>query len=361
MSQGAGAEKRTRFKSGNRNVFFILIGFIAVITVVQMLFIRPGSFPTMISPSNLMNILIQVSATGIMAMGMTMVMIAGGIDLSVGMLTSFVALYTAKSFIDWNYPLAVAIIAAILLAVLFESAMGWIISRLKVEPFIITLGGMTCFRGVALLIVNSQEVSMQGALNGLKNSIIPPVKDPAGLIINVPPYIFVFIAITVIVWWVLKYTKYGRRIYAVGANPQAAYLAGINVKNVILSTYALNGLIVGIGAICLLARVNTAIISTGQNREIDVIAAAVIGGIAMSGGKGNAWGVFLGAILMGAIENGMNILRLKAEWQFVAKGLIIIGAVVAAAVAANLQNRRQLMAQQTKTKQEGAGDAQVDH
>ena len=359
MSQGAQAEKKARFKSGNRNVFFILIGFVAVITVIQMIFIKPGSFPTMISPSNLMNILIQVSATGIMAMGMTMVMIAGGIDLSVGMLTSFVALYAAKSFIDWDYSLAVALVAAVAFAVLFESAMGWIISRLKVEPFIITLGGMICFRGVALLIVNSQEVSMQGALNSLKNSIIPPVKDPAGLIVNVPPYIFVFIAITVIVWWVLKYTKYGRRIYAVGANPHAAYLAGINVKNVILSTYALNGLIVGIGAICLLARVNTAIISTGQNKEIDVIAAAVIGGIAMSGGKGNAWGVFLGAILMGAIENGMNILRLNAEWQFVAKGLIIIGAVSAGAVAANLQNKRQLMAQQSKTKQEGASDTQT--
>ena len=359
MSDRAIPQKRARVKSGNMNVFFILIGFIAIITIVQMLFIKPGSFPTMISPSNLMNIFMQVSATGIMAMGMTMVMIAGGIDLSVGMLTSFVALYTAKSFIDWHYSLAVALIASVAFAVLFESVMGWVISRLKVEPFIITLGGMICFRGIALLIVNSQEVSMQGALENLKNSIAPPIKDPAGLIINVPPYIFVFLAITVIVWWVLKYTKYGRRIYAVGANPQAAYLAGINVKNVILSTYALNGLIVGIGAICLLARVNTAIITTGQNKEIDVIAAAVIGGIAMSGGKGNAWGVFLGAILMGAIENGMNILRLNAEWQFVAKGLIIIGAVSAGAVAVKLQNRRQLMAQQLEAKHENPIDVQA--
>ena len=358
MSQGAMRVKKTRFKSGNMNVFLILVGFIAIITIVQMLFIRPGSFPTMISPSNLMNIFMQVSATGIMAMGMTMVMVAGGIDLSVGMLTSFVALHTAKSFIDWGYPLAVALISSVVFAVLFESLMGLVISRLKVEPFIVTLAGMICFRGVALLIVNSQEVSMKGALDVVKTSVIPPVKDPAGLIVNVPPYIFAFLAITVIVWWLLKYTKYGRRIYAVGANPHAAYLAGINVKNVILSTYALNGLIVGIGAICLLARVNTAIITTGQNKEIDVIAACVVGGIAMSGGKGNIWGVFLGAILMGTIENGMNILRLNAEWQFVAKGLIIIGAVSIGAVAVIVQNKRQLRAQQQESKLINSGGVQ---
>jgi ribose/xylose/arabinose/galactoside ABC-type transport system permease subunit len=350
MSGGA-KQKGVRLKSGNMNVLFILVGFIIVITLVQAIFIKPGSYPTMVSPSNLMNIFMQVSATGIMAMGMAMIMIAGGIDLSVGMLTSFVVLHTAKSFIDWHYPLAVAIILSIVYAVLFESAMGLIISRLKVEPFIITLGGMICFRGVALLIVNSQEVSMKGVLDPLKNSLIPPIKDPAGLIINVPPYIFIFIAITVIVWWVLKYTKFGRRIYAVGANPQAAYLAGINVKNIVLSTYAVNGLIVGIGATCLLARVNTAIITTGQNKEIDVIAAVVMGGIALSGGKGNVWGVFLGAILMGTIENGMNILRLNAEWQYVAKGLIVIGAISAGAIAQGLQSKRQLMEKQQENGQ----------
>jgi len=332
--------------NANMNVVVIWLAFIVVITVVQLVSLTPGQFPTMISPANLGNVFAQVSATGIMAMGMAMVMIAGGIDLSVGMLVSFVVLYTAKTYIDYGLSLQAALITAVLFAIAMEAGMGFIISRLPVEPFIITLGGMITFRGVALLIVRSQEISMQGAMDPLKRSVIQGVKDPAGLIINVPIYIFIFIAITVIIWIVMRYTKYGRRIYAVGANRHAAYLAGINVKNMILSTYILNGLLVSIAAIVLLSRVNTAIITTGQNKEIDVIAAVVVGGVAMSGGKGSIWGVFIGAILMGTIENGMNIMRLQAEWQFVAKGLIIIGAVSAAAIVANIQGKRQLRAKQ---------------
>jgi len=339
----------------NLIILLILIVFIAIVTLVQVTTITPGKPPTMIAPANLTNLLAQVSATGIMAMGMAMVMIGGGIDLSVGMLTSFVVLHLAKSFIDPLYgqrlPLIAAILLSIAFAVLMESGMGWIISRFKVEPFIITLGGMICFRGIALRIVNSQEISMtidgvqqlgEGGQFDLKRSILPEnVVDFAGLTVNFPIYILVFIGITALVWVIMKYTKYGRRIYAVGANSHAAYLAGINVKNVILSTYTINGLLVGIASVFLLSRVNTAIITTGQNKEIDVIAAAVIGGVALSGGKGNIWGVFVGAILMGAIENGLTIMRQKAEMQYVAKGLIIIGAVVIGSVIEMMLSRNQ--------------------
>ena len=332
--------------NANMNVVVIWLAFILIVTLYQALSLSPGQFPTMISPSNLSNVFSQVSATGIMAMGMAMIMIAGGIDLSVGMLVSFVVLYTAKTYIDYGFPLQQSLITAVLLAVCMSAGLGFIISRLHVEPFIITLGGMITFRGVALLIVRSQEISMQGAMDPLKRSLIPDLKDPAGLLVNIPPYIFIFIAVTVVIWIIMRFTKYGRRIYAVGANKHAAYLAGINVKNIVWSTYIISGFLVSIAAICLLSRVNTAIITTGQNKEIDVIAAVVVGGVAMSGGKGSIWGVFIGAILMGTIENGMNVMRLAAEWQYVAKGLIIIGAVSAAAIFATMQNRRQLKLKQ---------------
>ena len=332
--------------NANLNVLVIWLAFIIIITLVQAIKLMPGAYPTMVSPANMTNILAQVSATGIMAMGMAMVMIAGGIDLSVGMLTSFVVLYAAKSYIDFGLTLQQALITAIIFAVAMEAGMGFIISRLTVEPFIITLGGMICFRGVALLIVKSQEVSIKGAMDPLKKSIVEEMRDPAGLIVNVPPYIFIFLAITIIIWILMRFSKYGRRIYAVGANRQAAYLAGIDVKNIILSTYVINGLLVAIAALCLLARVNTAIITVGQNKEIDVIAAAVVGGVALSGGKGSIWGVFIGALLMGTIENGMNMMRLNAEWQFVVKGLIIIGAVSVAAIVASMQAKRQLRLKQ---------------
>jgi ribose/xylose/arabinose/galactoside ABC-type transport system permease subunit len=356
----------------NLIVLIILVAFIAIVTVMQITTITPGKFPTMIAPANLTNLLAQVSATGIMAMGMAMVMIGGGIDLSVGMLTSFVVLHLAKSFIDPLYgqrlPLMVAILLSILFAVLMESGMGWIISRFKVEPFIITLGGMICFRGIALRIVNSQEVSMtidgvqqlgDGGQFNLKVSIVPDgIVDVAGLTVNFPVYILVFIGITALIWIIMKYTKYGRRIYAVGANSHAAYLAGINVKNIILSTYTINGLLVGIASIFLLSRVNTAIITTGQNKEIDVIAAAVIGGVALSGGKGNIWGVFVGAILMGAIENGLTIMRQKAEMQYVAKGLIIIGAVVVGSIIETMVSRSQT--RQKQQEEEGISEAAAE-
>ncbi|MDZ7838816.1 MAG: ABC transporter permease [Actinomycetota bacterium] len=287
--------------------------------------------------------MMQVAAVGIMTTGMAVVMIGGGIDLSVGMLVSLVGLYFAKSFMDWDFPLAAAIGSIVVIAVLLEAGMGWIISRFKVESFIITLGGMIAFRGIALLICRSQEVSTQGILDPLKANLIEGARSLQALILNFPVYVVVFLVITVVMWWLLKYTKYGRRVYAVGANREAAYLAGIGVKNVMMSTYALNGFLVSIAAFMLLARVNTAIITIGQNLEIDVIAATVVGGVALSGGKGNIWGTFIGAILLGTIANAMNILRLQSEWQYVAKGIIIIAAVTAGAIVqARSQKAKQL-------------------
>ena len=271
------------------------------------------------------------------------------------MLASFVALFLAKGTMDWGLGLPASIVIVIILAVAMEAAMGLAISRLNVEPFIITLGGMITFRGIALLICNSQEISIQGALEPLKANLIEGAKAPSGLALVIPVYVIVFLAITVFIWWLMKYTKYGRRVYAVGANKNAAYLAGIGVKNVILSTYAVNGLLVSVAAMMLLARVNTAIITIGQNLEIDVIAATVVGGVAMSGGKGNIWGTFIGAIFLGAIANAMNIMRLQSEWQFVAKGMIIIAVVSAGAYVANskargIQKRRLKEAAKTSEK-----------
>ena len=346
--------KRRTFGGENSTVIMILIGFFAVIIAIQLItssMAGATEYPSMISPSNLLNIMMQVTVVGVCAMGATAVMVGGGIDLSVGMLMSFIGLFLALGTTRWGLGLGVSLVLVTVIAVAMEAAMGLIISRLSVEPFIITLGGMIAFRGVALLICNSQEISIQGALEGMKTSLLNGAKDPiSGLIMSIPIYVIIFIAITIFMWWLLKYTKYGRRIYAVGANKSAAYLSGIPVKNMVLSTYALNGLLTTIAGIILLARVNTAIITNGQNQEINVIAATVVGGVALSGGKGNIWGTFFGAILLGSIANGMNILRLQSEWQFVASGIIIIAAVSAGAFV----SARQRSGQHTKDLKEAA-------
>jgi ribose/xylose/arabinose/galactoside ABC-type transport system permease subunit len=339
-------KKRLFSKRGDMfTVVLISIAFVVLVVLVQLISgIVNGKleYPSFISPLNVLNIFMQVAGTGILVMGMTAIMIAGGIDLSVGMLVSMIGIFVAKSIKDWGIDVVPAIVLGILIAVAAEAIMGFIISRLNVESFIITLGGMIAFKGIALLMCRSQEVTLNQNLEFFKTNLIEGAKTADGLSLTLPIYVIVFFVITLIFWFVLKYSKFGRRVYAVGSNPQAAYLSGINVKRIRLLTYVFNGLCAGIAGVLMLARVNVGTINLGQNLEIDVIAAVVIGGVAMSGGKGSPMGSFIGVILMGAITNAMNIMRIQSEWQYFVKGLIIIIAVAGGALSAQISARRQL-------------------
>jgi ribose/xylose/arabinose/galactoside ABC-type transport system permease subunit len=321
----------------NLTVLSIFASFVAIIVVVQLIATGGSKFPTFISPVNVVNILQQVAVPGIIAVSMTMVMISGGIDLSVGMLASLVSIVVALGISKWNLGVGPSILLGVASAVVLETVMGFIISRTRIEPFIITLGGMISFQGIALLLSNSREVVMKGELDFLTINLIEGARDPVtGLILRVPPYVLVFFVIALIGGLVLTYTKYGRRIYAVGTNSRAAFLAGIDVKNVRLSVYVIQGLLVGIGATMLLARINTGIITLGQGLEIDTIAMVVIGGTALSGGRGNIVGTLIGVLFLGSIGNAMNMLRLPSEVQFLAKGLVIIVAVSAGEVSSQI-------------------------
>lgn len=325
----------------NRTVLIIFLGFVALVIFLQLILFGFDRYPTFISPVNIMNILQQVSVPGIIAIGMTLIMISGGIDLSVGMLASLVSIITSLGISKWNLGVPQAIVLGIVSAIVLETIMGYIISRTKVEPFIITLGGMITFQGIALLLSNSREVVMQGELNFLTRNLIEGTKDPVtGLDLRLPPYVLIFFIIAIVGGLLLSYTKYGRRIYSVGTNPYAAYLAGINVKNMKLSVYMIQGLLVGIGAILLLARINTGIITLGENLEIDTIAMVVIGGTALSGGKGNIVGTMIGIFFLGSIGNAMNLLRLPSEVQYLAKGLVIIISVSAGDFSAKFSEFR---------------------
>jgi len=321
----------------NLTVLTIFLGFVIIIVLLQLITTGGSRFPTFISPVNLMNILQQVGVPGIVAVGMTIVMISGGIDLSVGMLASLVSIVTALGISKWHLGIFPSILVGVSAAVVLESMMGYIISRTKVESFIITLGGMITFQGIALLLSHSREVVMKGELNFLTANLIEGAKDPVtGLDLRLPPYVLVFLAIALIAGLLLTYTKYGRRIYAVGTNPYAAYLAGINVRNMRLSVYAIIGFLVGVGSVMLLARINTGIITLGQGLEIDTIAMVVIGGTALRGGKGNIIGTLIGVFFLGSIGNAMNMLRLPSEVQYVAKGLVVIIAVSAGDVSSKV-------------------------
>ncbi len=340
MTTGVAKKKEklaTSKRFENRTVLNIFLGFIVIIVLVQIIS-NATQWPRFISPNNILNLFAQNAPAGILAIGMTLVMVGGGIDLSVGLLASLVSIVTALGIAEWNLGVPLALIVGIGSAVLLETILGYIISRTNVEPFIITLGGMIAFRGIALLLCHSREVAMQGRpLEFLKVNLVDGVKDPAtDLNLSLPLYVLIFLAIVIIFWILSKYTRFGRRVFAVGSNPNAAFLAGVNVKNVKLLTYTLNGILVGIAAIILLARTNSGIITLGENQEIDAIAMAVIGGTAMSGGKGNMWGTFIGVLLLGSIGNALSLIGLPSEVQFIAKGVIIIFAVAAGALSTNV-------------------------
>ena len=303
----------------NTSTLLVLIAMIAVISVVEYLVKGRVNF---LSGMNISNVLLQVSVTGIFALSMTLVMISGGIDLSVGNMLSFIGTGMAYLMKTGGWGETETILLAVAVSVGLQLIMGLIISRTKIEPFIVSLGFMSIYRGFTYLITNGREITIIGKLQFLKEVVFRIDR----FVITVP--IVLFVALAVIVWLVVKYTKFGRRVYAVGGNEGAAYLAGINVKNFKLLIYGLNGLFVAIGSMTLLARLGTGAPVMGLGKEIEVIAAVVVGGTALSGGKGNIWGAVIGVFMLGIISNALNIIGVDPYYQFIISGLLIIFAVL---------------------------------
>jgi ribose/xylose/arabinose/galactoside ABC-type transport system permease subunit len=217
---------------------------------------------------------------------------------------------------------APTLLLALAVGIGLQLLMGWIISRTKIEPFIISLGFMSIYRGFTYLITNGREITIIGKIEFLQATVF----RVNTFVVTVP--IVLMIALTILVALIVKYTKFGRRVYAVGGNENAAYLAGINVKNFKLLIYGINGLFVTIASMTLLARLGTGAPVMGLGKEIEVIAAVVVGGTAMSGGKGNIWGAIFGVLVLGIISNALNILGVSPHYQYIISGLLIIFAVI---------------------------------
>ncbi|NLJ50254.1 MAG: ABC transporter permease [Candidatus Atribacteria bacterium] len=298
---------RTFLQSDTAPIFLVFIVFIIVVGFIQ---------PRFLMPMNIRNILIQVSITGMLALGMTLVMLSGGIDLSVGWFVSFVGCAMAYLMVA-GLSIPVVVILGIFISVLCSGVMGFIISRTKLEPFIVSLGFMIIFQGFTYLITKGSEISIGDTFKLLGRTF------PLG--IGMPVYVFISLAI--FLGLMLKYTKFGRRIYAVGCNENAAYLAGINVKSFKLIIYIINGLLISIAAMTQLSRLGTGNPLMGSGKEIDAIAAAVVGGTALSGGKGNILGTVIGILLLGSITNAMNVIGISPHWQYVFKGAVIVVSV----------------------------------
>ena len=303
--------------------FGLILIFLALVLVLAV--ISGGAF---VKPGNLISVLKQTAVNGILAMGMTFVILSGGIDLSVGStigLTGVVACMLAHPAVageaagPGQFPLIVSVLAALLVGALIGAVNGIGIAYGAIPPFIVTLGTMTIVRGLALIISGGSPVF----------DVTASFEAIASIKLGQIPILAVYLVIVVAVCaFVLQKTVFGRRIYAIGGNRTAAEVSGIRVKRYYVAVYTIAGLLAGACGLLTASRTITGAPTAGASYEMDAIAAVVIGGVSMSGGSGKWHGVVIGALMIAVIANGLDIMRVDSNWQPVIKGLIIIFAVL---------------------------------
>ena len=268
-------------------------------------------------PANLLDIMLQSSINAIIAVGMTLVVMTKGIDLSVGSVVG-VSSMIAASLLENGLWLGVS---AGLLAGLFCGLInGILIAKLKLPDFIVTLGTMSIYRGAALIYTNGQPIY---SISDSFRSIF------AGQLLGIPTPVLFAIAIAILAYLLVRFTSLGEHIVAVGGNEEAARLAGVDVEKVKISVYAISGVLASIAGFVLVARIGAAEPIGGNGFELQAIGAAVIGGASLFGGEGNPLGSLVGALTLGAMQNGLTLLNVPSFWQYVATGVVVILAVLA--------------------------------
>jgi ribose/xylose/arabinose/galactoside ABC-type transport system permease subunit len=276
-----------------------------------------ASSDVFLTGANLLNVLRQVSIIGICAVGLTFVLLTGGIDLSVGSVIG-VAGMTCATLISMGLTPALAVAAALAFGLLAGLLAGFIINEAGIPPLITTLGLMTAFRGVSYLIGGGLPV--YGVPDGLKAL-------GQGYALGVPVPVILMTVTLLLGHVVLTHTRFGREVYGVGGNEEAARLSGVNVKRVKYKVYALSGMLAAFAGIVLMARVNSGQPKGGEGYELDIITAVVLGGVSIFGGVGRLTGVLAGVLIMGVLANGMILLNIDEYVQWVVKGSVLLAAV----------------------------------
>jgi ribose transport system permease protein len=289
-------------------ILVVLLALIALMVVIA---------PNFASISNLLNIARAISINAILAAGMTFVILTAGIDLSVGSIVAVTGVVGVLAAIG-GLPAAVAIPLAILAGCAAGLVNGILIAYLSLAAFIVTLGTMTFLRGLAYTLTAGQPiVSSDLSFRDIGN----------GYLGGIPIPVWIMIAVYLGAWFVLERTRFGRHIYAVGGNAEAARLAGVNVKGVLTSVYIIAGACAGLAGVIFAARVVSAQPTAGTGYELDAIAAAVLGGTSLSGGRGRLYGTFIGSIILGVLSTGLILLNVPFFTQLLIKGIVIIFAV----------------------------------
>lgn len=291
---------------------------IAFIVLYAFLALNPVTSRAFLKSQNMFNVLRQISTNLYLACGMTMVIILGGIDLSVGSIVALSGCVAAAGVVRYGLPLPAAILLGLCVGVVFGMFNGAIIAKTTIPPFIVTLATMDIARGFAYVYTGGSPVrivSKEWQFIG------------AGYIGKIPTPVVILVIVLIITGILMNSTKFGRHIYAVGGNVQAAIFSGISVTRVKFWVYTYSGLMAGIAGVVLASRMYSGQPTAGNGAELDAIAAVVVGGTSMSGGAGKIGGTIIGALIIGFLNNGLNLMNVNSFWQYVVKGIVILLAV----------------------------------
>ncbi|MDQ1004381.1 ribose transport system permease protein [Neobacillus niacini] len=291
-----------------------LLGLIILVVIVSIL------NPSFLEPLNILNLLRQVAINALIAFGMTFVILTGGIDLSVGAILALSSALTAGMMVSGIDPI-LAILIGCILGGLMGTVNGLLITKGKMAPFIATLATMTIFRGLTLVYTGGNPIT------GLGDNYLFQLFG-RGYFLGIPVPAITMILTFVILFIILHKTPFGRKTYAIGGNEKAALISGIKVPKVKVMIYSLSGMLAALAGAILTSRLNSAQPTAGTSYELDAIAAVVLGGTSLSGGKGRIFGTLIGALIIGTLNNGLNLLGVSSFYQMVVKGIVILIAVL---------------------------------
>lgn len=291
---------------------------LALIALCLFLSINPDTSGSFLTRKNAFNVLRQISSNLFLACGMTMVIILGGIDLSVGSIIALSGCIAAGGVVRYELPIVVALFIGVLVGLIVGMFNGLVISKTKIPSFIVTLATMNIAKGLAYVYTGGSPVRVvtkEWQFIG------------AGYIGIVPTPVIILVFVLVITGFIMNKTKIGRHIYAVGGNAQAAKFSGIKVERVKFLVHSFSGIMAGLAGIVLAARMYSGQPTAGQGAEMDAIAAVVVGGTSMAGGSGRLGGTIIGGLIIGVLNNGLNLLGVNSFWKYVVKGTVILLAV----------------------------------
>lgn len=291
---------------------------IALAAMILFLCVWPATAKTFPTKTNLFNLLRQSSTNLMLACGMTMVIILGGIDLSVGSIIAMSGCFAAGAVVWGGMPEVVGLTIGILSGLVFGLFNGAVIAKTNIPPFIVTLASMNLAKGIAYVFSGGKPIRcMTDAWKFLG----------AGYVLGIPTPVWTMFIVFLLCVIFLNRTRIGRHIYAVGGNSTAAKFSGISTAKVKFTVFAISGTLAGLAGVTIASRLYSGTCTSGNAAEMDAIAAVVIGGTSMSGGSGKLGGTLIGALIIGILNNGLNLMGVNSDWQYIIKGIVILGAV----------------------------------